>query len=289
MSAAMVRMVCGACGAAVGPTDTACPSCGAALEHVTDASGRLCPVCGYRNDPAGETCVSCGARLAPGSGPKKAPRQVSLHGKARSSGGRARRSPEPWIYVAGLSVLVLIAYVVYLALRTPPISSASGSRAPVGTVPLEAAAASGGVEQLASLEQAVRDSPGDAEALLKLANSLHDHREWERAVQTYQRYLQKNPENPDARVDMGICYYELSQANPERGKEYFAEAVDAMENALKRSPKYVPAAFNLGIIYLQRGELQTSNEWFRRVVAMDKNHPLAQRAERMLEQHSFTN
>lgn len=289
MSAAIVRMVCGACGAAVGSTDTVCPSCGAALEHSGGASGALCPVCGYRNDPVGDTCVACGARMTPGSAPRKAPRRASLRGKAKSSGEQARRSPEPWIYVAGASVLALIAYAVYLALQAPPTSSATGGKAPAGPVPLEAAAAPGGGEHIASLEQAVRDNPGDPEALLNLANGLHDHREWDRAIQTYQQYLQKNPGNPDARVDMGICYYELSQANPEKRDEYFARAEDAMENALKRSPKHVPAAFNLGIIHLQRGEIQVSNEWFKRAVAMDKNHPLAQRAQRMLEQHSFTN
>jgi tetratricopeptide (TPR) repeat protein len=135
----------------------------------------------------------------------------------------------------------------------------------------------------------VRDNPGDAEALLNLANGLHDHRQWERAIQTYQQYLQKNPRNPDARVDMGICYSELSRANPEKGDDYFAKAVEAMESALEVSPKHVPAAFNLGIIHLQRGEVELSNEWFQRAIAMDKNHPLAQRAQRMLEQHSFTN
>jgi len=150
-------------------------------------------------------------------------------------------------------------------------------------------ASPGGGGHIAALEQAVRDRPNDPEALLALANGLHDHREWDRAVQSYRSFLQKSPDNPDARVDLGICYFELSREKPEQGEEFFAKAVGEMETALKKSPRHVPAAFNLGAIYLQRGEVQRSNEWFRRAVAMDKNHPLAQRAQRMLEQHSFTN
>jgi lipopolysaccharide biosynthesis regulator YciM len=145
----------------------------------------------------------------------------------------------------------------------------------------------GGGDHLAVLEQAVRDRPGDPDALRALANGLHDHREWERAVEIYQQYLQKSPGDPDARVDMGICYFELSQAGGEKGEEYFAKAVGAMETALRKSPGHVPSAFNLGVIHLQHGAVQQSNEWFKRAVAMDRNHPLAQRAQRMLEQHSF--
>jgi Tfp pilus assembly protein PilF len=150
-------------------------------------------------------------------------------------------------------------------------------------------ASAGGGNHIATLEQAVRDRPADPDVLLALANGLHDHREWERAIETYQKYLQMNPGNPDARVDMGICDFELSRAKPEMGEEYFGKAVGEMETALKESPKHVPAAFNLGVIYLQRGAVQQSNEWFRRAIAIDKNHPLAQRAQRMLEQHSFSN
>jgi tetratricopeptide (TPR) repeat protein len=191
------------------------------------------------------------------------------------------------MYLAGASILALIAYIVYLSLQSPSPSPASGS--PAGVPPVLSVPSAGGGDHIATLEQAVRDRPGDPDALLALANGLHDHRDWERAIETYQEYLQNNPGNPDARVDMGICYFEISQAKPERGEEYFAKAVGEMETALKKSPKHVPAAFNLGAIYLQRGAVQRSNDWFKRAVAMDKNHPLAQRAQRMLEQHSFSN
>jgi Tfp pilus assembly protein PilF len=189
------------------------------------------------------------------------------------------------VYIAGVSVLALIAYVMYLALQAPASSTGAGS--PVGAMPVASLPATGGEDHIAKLREAVRDRPGDQEALLALANGLHDHRDWEGAVETYQKVLQKDPGNPDARVDMGICYFELSQADPGKREEYFARAVAEMETALKGSPAHVPAAFNLGVIHLQRGEVQRSNEWFKRAIAMDRNHPLAQRAQRMLEQHSF--
>ncbi len=284
MAAVPVRLVCGACGAAVGPGDSVCPSCGAALDF--SGSTRVpCPSCGHRNVPGRNTCESCGARLvargASGGGEPRPERR-------KKKGGEGTRRGEPWMYVAGASVLALVAYVVWLVVQSPSSSSVGGV---VGSPmpPSGAAVQAPGDDQIAALEQAVRDRPGDQQALLALANALHDHREWERAIGAYQAYLQKNPANPDARVDMGICYFELSRAKPDSSEANFSKAVSEMEAALRTSPRHVPAAYNLGIIYLQRGDLTKSNEWFRRAIAMDKNHPLAQRAQRMLEQHSFTN
>ncbi len=289
MSTAAVRMVCGSCGAGVSRGDAVCRSCGATLQFGSEGSGVVCPACGHRNDPAGDFCQSCGARLVPGAGVKKEPPAGERQRKKKQqSGGQAMRQTEPWMYVAGASIIALLAYVVYLALQSPSTRPSSGG-AVSPALPAGSVAAAGGGEHIAALEQAVRDRPGDADARLALANGLHDHREWGRAIEEYTQYLRKNPGNADARVDMGICYFELSRSDPAKGEENFARAVSEMETALDRSPGHVPAAFNLGMIYLQKGEIQKSNEWLRRTVAMDKNHPLAQRAQRMLEQHSFTN
>lgn len=285
MSTASVRMTCGACGAAVGPGDTICPSCGAALQFPGAPPG-ACPSCGHRNPPGRGTCESCGARLGVASGRREDARAAERSRKKKAPVERTKGRTEPWMYVAGVSVLALIAYVVWLEFQSPSSPSSGGAASavpPAGSIP-----GMGGGDHIAALEQAVRDRPGDAEALLALANGLHDHREWDRAIETYQAYLQKNPGNPDARVDLGICYFELSRTKPENADANFSKAVSAMETALKGSPGHVPAAFNLGMVYLQRDDLQESNEWFRRAAAMDKNHPLAQRAQRMLEQHSFT-
>ncbi len=282
MAAVPVRLVCGACGAVVGPDDTVCPSCGAALDF-SGSSRVACPSCGHRNAPGRKTCESCGARLVARGNAGEVSRPEGR--KKRVSEGKRRT--EPWMYVAGVSILALVAYVVWLALQTPSSSLSGGAGTPVA--PQAPVIQPGGGEQIAVLEQAVHDRPGDEQALLALANGLHDHREWERAIGAYREYLQKNPGNPDARVDLGICYFELSRAKPESAEVNFSKAVSEMEAALKSSPRHVPAAYNLGVIYLQRGDIQKSNEWFRRAIAIDKSHPLAQRAQRMLEQHSFTN
>jgi Tfp pilus assembly protein PilF len=182
--------------------------------------------------------------------------------------------------VAGLSLLVLVAYVIYNAvISAPPSSPGAGppTQAPTATAPMV---------DLRPLEEAVQRDPDKPAPLLQLANALHDNREFARAIATYERYLRLVPGNPDARVDMGICYFELAQQSPERAKEYFERALAVMEEALKQSPTHQPAAFNLGIVNLQMGNLQASNDWLERAVELGKDTPLGQRARNILEQHT---
>ena len=65
-------------------------------------------------------------------------------------------------------------------------------------------------------------------------------------------------------------------------------AVEAVELALKKHPDHQPAAFNLGIVTLTMGDLETSNKWFKRTVELNPSSDLGTRAKRILEQHSVT-
>jgi hypothetical protein len=65
-------------------------------------------------------------------------------------------------------------------------------------------------------------------------------------------------------------------------------AVQEMELALKYRPDHQPAAFNLGIVHLTMGELETSNRWFSRAVELNPSSELGVRAKRILEQHTIT-
>jgi tetratricopeptide (TPR) repeat protein len=140
---------------------------------------------------------------------------------------------------------------------------------------------------LTPLEQAVVANPNDQTALLALANGLHDSRNWARAISTYEKYLEKDPGNPDARVDMGICYFELAKQDPGKAGEYYGKAVATMQAALQGHPDHQPAAFNLGVVNLQMGNIEESTEWLKRAVDLGKSSPLGQRAQRMLEQHTI--
>jgi tetratricopeptide (TPR) repeat protein len=146
--------------------------------------------------------------------------------------------------------------------------------------------------EIRALQASVDRNPQDYELLLSLANRLQDYAIQDRsllprAVEAYTRYLDANPASQNPRVDLGICYFELSKLEPARANEYVLMAIREMETVYNANPQHQPAAFNLGIVHLSAGHLDQATEWFRRAVTINENSELGQRAQRLLEQHAF--
>jgi tetratricopeptide (TPR) repeat protein len=120
-----------------------------------------------------------------------------------------------------------------------------------------------------------------------LANRLHDARAFPGAVSMYERYLKLNPSNPDARVDLGISYFELALGDSLRREEYFGLARKEMQQALQYAPSHQLAHFNLGIVSLHTGDMMGANEWFRKCVKIDPNSEIGKKAQTLINQHSF--
>lgn len=279
----VAKAVCGSCGAGVTIGAERCPACG---EHLVweEPAERACPSCGERVDPAAAFCPSCGARQ---TGAKKQHRGAQPK-PARNAKAAARRGLEPWQLVSFVAIAALVAVLVYVELsrdHAPAGLTAGVPPASPGMPPMMQAPSA---VDLAPLEAAVAADPRDMGALLQLANALHDNGQYLRAVETYTTYLATHPRNPDARVDMAVCYYELALIDSVHAGRYFGLAVEEMEAALRGTPTHQPAAFNLGVVHLQRGDLETSNRWFRKAVEMNPGSDLGQRAGRMLQQHSMT-
>jgi tetratricopeptide (TPR) repeat protein len=184
------------------------------------------------------------------------------------------------------AVLILLAYVVFLLTSDKGSRQESGSAAPAAVPPMMQAQAQ--KVDTTPYELAVRENPGDLGALLRLANVQHDNGEFARAIDTYKKYLAKDSGNPDARTDMGICYFELAKGGQGNPEENYKRALEEMERALKGAPNHQPAAFNLGIVYLNMGDLEKSNRWLKRAVAINEHSDLGHRAQSILSQHSFT-
>ncbi len=255
---AHARLVCGDCGAELSVVDAICPGCGAAIERKQAKGGAE-------------------RQKGPPSSPVSEPRRRD---------GKAKRF-EPWQIVAGAAVIGLVAFFVYTELQRdhasvrPAEQQVQQQATPQGMSRAPRA-------DIAPLEQAVAASPSDARALLRLANGLQDNGAYPRAIGVYERYLAIEPDDPDARVDMAVCYFELGRADSAGGKSMLEIARKEMEMTLKKRPDHQPAAFNLGIVTLTMGDLETSNAWFKRAVELNPASDLGTRAKRILEQHSVT-
>jgi Flp pilus assembly protein TadD len=181
------------------------------------------------------------------------------------------------------AVLILVAVFIYLEVSRdhPTQQSATGGIPAQAPPPLSAPAVN-----LAPLEQAVRENPRNPQALLALANARHDVGQFLPAIETYQRYLQEKPGDPNARVDLGICYFELGRLDSMNAEKLFSQAVAEMEAVHREYPRHQEAAFNLGIVNLVMRDLKEANRWFQKTVEIERTSELGQRAQKMLQQHS---
>jgi hypothetical protein len=286
-------LMCGNCGAQLSEGVAYCSRCGAKV----DRSARRCEVCGHDNTHTRENCESCGAKLPVVSG--SLVKAVELHtdtvparqtkGGERRKKGRIiappKRAWEPWQIVAVGAIMIVVGFFVYTELKRgqPPSSSniqdQSAALPPDMTVEID------------RLQKVVNLNPADAASTLRLANLLHDNGPRDpqsvvRAVEMYKKYLALNPNNPDARVDLGVCYFELGRGDSTRSREYFMSATTEMGKAYAAHPTHQTAAFNLGIVNLYAGNLEAASKWFTRAVEIDASSTLGARAKQLLEQHS---
>lgn len=282
---ALARIVCGNCGTSLSLNERECSQCGEQVEFAGSPSA--CPACGHSNVNSGSYCESCGARMkAEASGPaREAP--ANLPGKdQKPASASIRHRFEPWQIAAGVAMFLLLAYFGYSELDRPyPPPVVQQKPAPPRQSPVP-------TDELRRLGQLVAANPNDAGAVLQFANRLHDAglsdpQYLPRAIDTYKQYLVLNPSDPNARVDLGICYFEIGKLDSSQSARYFGQAVEQMEIAFQAHPDHQPAAFNLGIVSLFMGDMEGSTNWFRKAVELNPESDLGKRAQNLLSQHSF--
>jgi len=145
------------------------------------------------------------------------------------------------------------------------------------------------VKEIQSLQKAVDANPRDARSVLQLANLYHDVRLFPKAIAMYERYIEIDPSNADARVDLGTSYFEMSFEDTSRRGEYLAAAKEAMEKALTYVPRHQLALFNLGIVRFHTGEIDEALDSFKKCVMVDSTSETGRKAMQFLNQHSSIN
>lgn len=187
---------------------------------------------------------------------------------------------------AGGVILIILGYMIYTELvRVHPPENPHVH----ANVPQQSSAM---LQEIERLRTHVEANPNDAGSLLRLANLLHDNsmrdrRLWQQAGDTYRKYLALKPDDPNARVDLGICYYELARLDTAHADHLLSLALTEMSTAYEANPSHQPAAFNLGIVNLFAGNVEESNRWFKKAVELNAESELGRRARNLLDQHTF--
>ena len=110
-----------------------------------------------------------------------------------------------------------------------------GQRLPEGHPPIDISAV------VKTLEEHAAQNPRDPEPRLKLANYLYDQQQWQRAIEWYQKAVELDPKNVNARTDMGTAYFNLGRP---------ADALREYRQSLEIDPTHQPTMFNLIVVHL---------------------------------------
>ncbi|MBD3411150.1 MAG: tetratricopeptide repeat protein [Ignavibacteriales bacterium] len=227
----------------------------------------FCPSCGKQLKSDYKFCPACGADL-----------------KGGGTSGKSGSLTAPTI---GLAIAALLLVVVILwgsgMFDAPeaPKNAATGSQvAPPNSGPNAPArdpAASAAIERrLKELRLATAADPSDAEVALELANALNDAGRYRQAIEGYESYLALEPDNPNAVIDMGVCYFNLAE---------YDVADSVMRSALKIDPDHQIGYYNLGVVNLSKGDPAEAMRMFERCVEIDPNSEHAKRAKELIESH----
>lgn len=274
---------CHTCGMRLPENVRFCFSCGANVEANVEVGSKfqICETCGFENLVVDKYCISCGSRLTgkvivDGGGGERVVdvadiwkrKETKIYRKEQryKKVGRSKVSFMHLFYLTvGLIVVGLIGY---------GISIKDERKAP----PVDQSRVENILDEIERLRRKVEENPDDMQSTLILANLLHDSHLFEQAILYYSRYLSVNEEDVNARVDMAICLFEIGRSD---------EAIEEIEKALKYDPNHQLAYYNLGVIYLGKGEIQKANEYFRKCINIDPDSRAARQARQIMEQHQF--
>jgi TolA-binding protein len=293
---------CPDCGNSVQEDFTFCPSCGARLSKSAAPDQQqkpgsasapsekviICDNCGGENQAGNSVCEFCGIKLSGVEAFRNEPYKVKTV-KKEERGKKASREKQGkqqsvtqvkelemkkvWITLAVVAVIgfiILLASGVFDSPSTSPRTDFSrqqteGSGVDLSNLPL-----------IKELEDKYKADPSDNETLLRLAHLKQDSGLYEQAIINYREYLSEIPDNADARIDMGVCYYNLSR---------YDEAIAEMTKALEYSPNHQIGHLNLGIVNLAANNLEKSREWLQKAFDINPDSDIGKRAQELLRTH----
>jgi cytochrome c-type biogenesis protein CcmH/NrfG len=294
------RITCRLCNNELSRQDKFCSKCGEKVDWELPKSvppeqapvkpvaisegGRSCPLCGHQNPASASNCGSCGAQLAKSLKTGQPPKQKISPASSENSKGLSLKPLQSWKVTLGVAILLIAVVVVFklshssdVPLSPPPTPAPSM----VNTGEM--------MKRIETLQKQVETDPKDAVSILELANLLHDVKSLQQSIAMYKRYLDLNPSNADARVDLGISYFESSISDSLHREELLDTARKEMEQALTYAPNHQLACFNLGVVCLHTGDAPKAVEWFKKCIAIDPNSETGRRAQQLISQHPFNN
>ena len=259
----------------------------------------VCDNCGEENPLTETTCVSCGARLKktgdyierkstklkakrpeinqlikPSHKTKSKPVNKRTNSQNEVKTGKEIDSKKIILIAALLAILAFVILLTSGAFESQPSVTSNnntGNNQDNGSgIDLN------NIQQINELEAKLKANPDDKETLLKLAHLQNDSGFYEKAIPLYQKYLAQVPADADARIDMGVCYYNIHD---------YDSAIKEIKTALKYKPDHQIGNLNLGIVNLAAGNMDEAMKWLQKAVDLGPETEIGKRAKELLNSH----
>jgi tetratricopeptide (TPR) repeat protein len=121
-------------------------------------------------------------------------------------------------------------------------------------------------EAIKLLEQAHDLNKENRDIILNLGGAYILAKQFKKAVEILEPLSERTPDNPMVWTNLGAAYL----GNPVLAtNEKQQRAIGAFKLAIALNPKAPHVAYNLGLIYRDRNELETALYWFRRALEAD--------------------
>ncbi len=118
------------------------------------------------------------------------------------------------------------------------------------------------------LEQAHQLEPENPGVLQNLSGAYILTKKFKKAVSLLEPLSEQDPKNPMVWTNLGAAYL----GNPILARdEHQLEAITAFKKALELEAKAPNVAYNLGLIYKDRKEIEQALHWFNKALAVNPN------------------
>jgi TolA-binding protein/predicted RNA-binding Zn-ribbon protein involved in translation (DUF1610 family) len=263
----------------------------------------VCDNCGDENLPDSKICRGCGVllnrnailKVVPGkeaSFPERISKKSVNPSELKKKDKKKKIKPAPKqeiknnskeidskkIYLIALVITIFVLVILFTSgVFDSDVTDSSGintgNNQPTGSgIDLNS------LQKINDLEARVNANPDDLALVLELAHLKNDSGFYENAITLYQRYLDKKPENADARIDMGVCYFNIGN---------YDTAISEMKKALEYQPKHQIGHLNLGVVNLRAGNIDEAKSWFKKTIELGPDTEIGKKAKELLNSHNL--
>lgn len=134
---------------------------------------------------------------------------------------------------------------------------------PDGHPPVDEAALK---SKVAEQQAILTKDPNNQEATISIANLNFDLKNYQEAIQWYEKALQRDPSNINLITDLGTSHMWMGN---------YDKAVELYNKSLAIDPKHLQTLMNFGIVRMSTGDRAGAAEMWEKVVTYYPDHPEA--------------